>query len=111
MFQRALSGSGGGGGALSKVATFDWSNITKTNTTLSVDLSSVSGVQAFALFENFIPVLKGVTIGGGGGSINQFYSWSYDTSTHILTMTLSGDTGYINFNPNGAGFGIDIYAI
>ena len=107
MFQRALSGSGGGG-SLKKIASFDNSNIVKTSTTFTVDLSNIPNASSFELFKTLFPVLTVASFGGGGGNIHIYYSWTYNPSTHILVLTISGDTGYISFNTNGFA-GIDIY--
>lgn len=111
MFNKMVIPTGGGGKKLSLLITIDNSQITKTSTTLKADLSSLTNASSLVLFEDFVPVLKGATLGGGGGSVHIYGTWTYDSSTHILTLTLSGDTGYIYFNGTGPAFGIDIYGL
>ena len=81
---------------------------TKSSTVLTWDLSSVTGANNFELFQNFFPYLVYAYYTGNGGAIDLTYTWSWDASTKILTMTLGGATGYIYFNSNG-NFKLDVY--
>ena len=100
--------SGGGGAPTINVATVSGTN--SSTTVATFNLSSIPGASSFEVGANMFPVAKQLRYAAGNVSnIPITYTFSYNASTQVLTLTLSGSTAYVHFPSSAQSASVDVY--